>query len=85
MYSESNGSFCGSGYTMARFVALATRWLVLWLWLHDGSLCSSGYTVAPFCDSGLLRRLLMRSQRLNAVAYNVESSDLAVRVSILAG
>ena len=38
-----------------------------------------------FCGCGLLQRLLMCSQRVNTVAYNVESSDLAVRVSILAG
>ena len=36
-------------------------------------------------SSGLLQRLLMCSQRVNTVAYNAESSDLAVRVSILAG
>ena len=35
-----------------------------------------------FCGCGLLQRLLMLT--VNTVAYNVESSDLAVRVSILA-
>ena len=48
---------------------------------RDGSFSCSGYTMA---GSGLLRRQLMPSQRLNTVACNVESSDLAVRVSILA-
>ena len=49
--------------------------------MRDGSFYGSGYAMAV---SGLLRRLLIPSQRLNLASCNIESSDLAVRVSILA-
>ena len=47
---------------------------------RDGSFYGFGYTITV---SGLLQRLLIPSQKLNTVACNVESSDLAVWVSIL--
>ena len=49
--------------------------------MQGGAFYGSGYAMAV---SGLLRRLLIPSQRLNLVPCNIESSDPSVWVSILA-
>ena len=57
-----------------RFLVIFLTGVAISIW-HAVARFASGYAMA---GSGLLRRLLLSSQRLNAVACNVQSSGLAV-------